>query len=321
MGDGAVSSYFFGKAMAYLSGDLVRAAELITTKFLLTFANEEQPLEYNQRLDFNVVRRLFPLPFAVIVALALVRPFVRRETDSVAQAETPVVLLLVTQLTVLLLFYVSGRYRLPVVPGLAAIAGFSAVSLWRGVARKDRHAGAIAVVAVAVGLFSLAFVPLTRGELRDQQLAMGYIDRAAALWNAGRQDDAVEAMRRSLELDPVFAERHLDLARALYGMGRIEEAEDAAREAIRRDPDSKEALFFYGVLCIEQRRLEEAASVFDDILQRDPTSGNAANNLLGVLIQLDRMDDAVSLWSELRRRGLSIDPALEDLVRASSTGE
>ena len=319
MGDGAVSSFYFGKASAYLVGDPMHAAALVAKKLMLAVANEEQPLEYNQRLDFNSFRLLFPLPFAVIVALAAIRPFARPGPGSGPRSETPILLLGLTQLVVLLVFYVSGRYRLPVVPGLAAIAGWGAISLWRSLAARERRAGVMATAAVVVGAFSLAYVPLTRGELREQQLAMGYIDRAAALWEVDRRDEAIEAMRRSLDIDPVFAERHLDLARVLYQVGRFDEAEHAAREAIRRDPQSVEALFFFGVLCVEQRRLEEAASVFADILRREPTHESTANNLLGVLIHLGRTPEAVRLWTELRERGVSIDPSLDEQIRAEQT--
>ena len=234
----------------------------------------------------------------------------------------PILLLVLTQATVLVVFYVSGRYRLPVVPGLAALAGFGLVTLWRGFAAKDRRIGVVAAISAAVAVISFAYVPLAHGDLRNQQLAMGHLDRATALWETGHHDDAVDAMRRSLALDPVFAERHLNLAQVLYRLGRIDEAEIAARDAVERDPESLEALFLYGVLCTEQRRLDEAATVFSAVLLRDPTRANAANNLLGVLIQLGRTDEARRLWHDLRGRGVSVDPSLDERMQSlSSTGK
>jgi len=320
--DGALSSFYFRKAGAFLVDDPGRAARLFTGKLLLAVANEEQPLEYNPRLDENPFRWLFPTPFALMVALAAIRVFSRRGDPARSRAEMPILLLVLTEATVLVIFYVSGRYRLPVVPGLAALAGCGLVTLWRGFAEKDRRIGVVAAISAAVAVISFAYVPLAHGDLRNQQLAMGHLDRATALWETGHHDDAVDAMRRSLALDPVFAERHLNLAQVLYRLGRIDEAEIAARDAVERDPESLEALFLYGVLCTEQRRLDEAATVFSAVLLRDPTRANAANNLLGVLIQLGRTDEARRLWHDLRGRGVSVDPSLDERMQSlSSTGK
>ena len=320
--DGALSSFYFRKAGAFLVDDPGRAARLFTGKLLLAVANEEQPLEYNPRLDENPFRWLFPTPFALMVALAAIRVFSRRGDPARSRAEMPILLLVLTEATVLVIFYVSGRYRLPVVPGLAALAGCGLVTLWRGFAEKDRRIGVVAAISAAVAVISFAYVPLAHGDLRNQQLAMGHLDRATALWETGHHDDAVDAMRRSLALDPVFAERHLNLAQVLYRLGRIDEAEIAARDAVERDPESLEALFLYGVLCTEQRRLDEAATVFSAVLLGDPTRANAANNLLGVLIQLGRTDEARRLWHDLRGRGVSVDPSLDERMQSlSSTGK
>jgi 4-amino-4-deoxy-L-arabinose transferase-like glycosyltransferase len=315
MGDGEVSTFWLREGLRYIVDDPVQWLALFRSKLLLAFASDEQPLEYNVRLDTNPFRWLFPLPFAVILGLAAVRILTRDGQMGPERAEQPLFLFLLVGAATLLGFYVSGRYRLPALPALAAVAGCGAAVLAERVVRGSRSAGAPAATLVAVAAVSFAYVPLVHGELRDQQAAMGLIDRGAALWATERQEEAVAAIERSVELDPLIPGRYLDLAGVLAGVGRTDEAELAILEAIRRDPSSAEAYFELGVLYVNLRRLEDAAQMFATARRLDPSSANAANNLLGTLIHLERMAEAIDLRREMDARGLPVDPSLGRLLR------
>jgi len=320
LGDGEISSFYFAKGKEFLAESPVRATRLVAKKFLFAFANEEQPLEYNLRSDENPFRWLFPIPFAVVVALASLRGFPSRGEIRSGRREHPILILLSVELITLLGFYVSGRYRLPAMPALAAVAGFGAISLIHTYRSGTRRVAVMASTAALIAVCSFAYVPLVQSELRNQQMAMSYLDRSSALWDSGRREEAIEATRRSIALDPVFADRHLYLARLLYEAGRTGEAEEAAREAVRRDPVFTEAVFFVGVLCVEGGRFEEAASAFRDVFNRETANDSSANNLLGVLLHLGHGDEAIEVWREMRRRGLRVDPSLDERVRALDAG-
>jgi pentatricopeptide repeat protein len=316
LGDGEISTFYFAKGMEFLGESPIRATRLAAKKILFALANEEQPLEYNVRLDENPFRWFFPIPFAVVLALASLRGFASRGEIRSRRREHPILILMAVELITLLGFYVSGRYRLPLMPALAAVAGFGAISMIRNDRSAVRRVAGMASTGALIAVCSFAYVPLVQSGLRNQQTAMSYLDRASALWDAGRREEAIETSRRSIALDPVFADRYLYLARLLYEAGRIGEAEDTAREAVRRDPGFTEAVFFVGVLCVEQGRFEEAASAFRDVFDRDTANDSSANNLLGVLLHLGRGNEALEVWREMRRRGLRVDPSLDERVRA-----
>jgi tetratricopeptide (TPR) repeat protein len=63
-----------------------------------------------------------------------------------------------------------------------------------------------------------------------------------ALEKQGRIDEAVEHYRRSIALDPAFAEAHNNLGVALARRGDLLEAVAEVRQALRLDPDLPEAL-------------------------------------------------------------------------------
>ncbi len=321
MGDGEISAFWFRKGLAFIGGEPLRWARLLATRFLLSVANEEQPLEYNPRLDENPFRWLVPLPFGAILALAAARFHWRRGNARSDRSEHPILLLMLVEGIVLVAFYVSGRYRLPAAPALIAMAGCGVGLLLGRSGRGARRALAPAATAVLVAALSFAYVPVAHGVLRDQQAAMGLVDRAEALWSAGRRGAAIEALRRSVALDPALPEIRLNLGRSLREAGRADEAQRVMREALGIDPGSIEARFDLGVLCVQQGRYEEAAALFEEALRRDPASANVANNLLGVLTHLGRTDRAVEVWREMKTRGLPVDPSLDRTMRAREGGQ
>jgi pentatricopeptide repeat protein len=333
MGDAAVSRFWFGKGIDYLAADPAHAAALLAAKALLALANNEQPLEYNPRLDRNPFRWLMPVTFGLILALAAVRIHGRCPGGTGRRAEHPILLLLLADGAVLLAFYVSGRYRLPAAPGLIALAGCGSVLLARrlreggGGTRRGAAGAAISRAAAAplataalVALFSFAYVPITHAALGRQQMAMGLVDRSEALWGAGRRPEAIADLRRAVTLDPSFSGARVNLGRALMEEGKTGEAERILGEAVRLDPGSAEARFDLGVLRVGQGRLDAAAALFEEAHRLDPGNASAANNLLGVLIQIGRIDRAREVRREMRARGLAVDPTLERALGQDAGG-
>jgi 4-amino-4-deoxy-L-arabinose transferase-like glycosyltransferase len=275
MTEAQVSSFWFRRGLAFLASDPVHAAALCGRKLLLALASEEQPLEYNRGLDDNPARFLAPLPFGVVLALAALRPG-RRRAVARPRAETPVLLLLATQLALLLVFFVSSRYRLPAMPALLAVAGFGVVELWSA-RRSLRPWTIVALVAAA----SLTYVPFAQPDLRRFQLAMSWADRGAALSAAKRLDDAAAAYRRSVELAPGVAQGWLEL----------------------------------GAIAFRQDHLEEAEHAFSEAHRLAPTEPSAANNLLGTRLRLGKTREAIETYRDLTARGTPVDPRLAAWIR------
>jgi pentatricopeptide repeat protein len=321
MGDGAVSRFWFGEGLRYIREQPSRWLRLETSKLMLALASDEQPLEYNSRLDENPFRWLFPVPFALILALASLRLGVRMtDPGPSGRLATPLYLMLLSGLILLLGFYVASRYRVPYVPILAAVAGAGGdllVERWR----RRRRFLAPATVGLVLAAISLAWAPWAHDDLRRQQDAMGQLDRAAAFWETGNREEAIEALETSLQLDPELPERYVTLARILAATGRTEEAESRLREALRRDPGHAQAHFDLGVLLVRSRRLEEAVLAFGTARRLEPDNVNVANNLLGTLLELRRLEEADHLLRDMERSGMAVDPAIESLYSALVGGD
>ena len=74
----------------------------------------------------------------------------------------------------------------------------------------------------------------------------------------GREDEAIAAMRRAIELDPLTPLWSSDLAWQCWGAGRYQEAMDAAQKALELNPDWDQALCWLGYLYAEKGMFKEA---------------------------------------------------------------
>jgi tetratricopeptide (TPR) repeat protein len=106
---------------------------------------------------------------------------------------------------------------------------------------------------------------------------------ANALTGVGRFEEAVEACRRALALDPRLGMAQSNLGVALRALGRPDPAIAAFRAAIAMQPDRWEAYSNLGVLLTEQGRREEAAQVLRAVLAFKPDYAEAHYNLAGAI--------------------------------------
>lgn len=96
-------------------------------------------------------------------------------------------------------------------------------------------------------------------------------------------DDAMEAYRRALELEPSHADAHLNLGRLLHEAGRVGEAEGHYREAATADPRSARAFFNLGVALEDQGSPVGSRQAYEAALRLDPELAVAHFNLSRLL--------------------------------------
>ncbi len=317
--DGEVSAHWFRKGLREAAARPAHAAALAVRKALLAAASEEQPLEYGVRLDRNPARWLAPLPFAALVGLAASlavargRPGTKRRAGA---ALVPVWIGLASTGALLVVFYVSARYRLPAAPPLLAVAGAGAASIEGAFRRGDARRGALALLmAAAAAAASLAYFPWTHAGLRRHQEAMGLCDRGGALRADGRLDESERAYRAAATLDPDYPYAYVDLARTLKAAGKVSEAEAALRQALRVAPEIAESWIALGGIAFDGGRLEEAEAAFAEAWRLAPRDASAGNDLLGTRVRLGRVEAALGTWREMRERGLAIDAPLDAWAR------
>lgn len=123
----------------------------------------------------------------------------------------------------------------------------------------------------------------------------------------GRHDEAVDLIRRSLQVMPDNATAWNNLGNVLLGAGRIGEVADAYEHAVAHAESPGEAVLALNNLGTLRRRLDElerSEAAIRQALARDPSYGDAWHNLSLTLLRLGRTDEA----EQAQRRATTLQP-------------
>lgn len=107
--------------------------------------------------------------------------------------------------------------------------------------------------------------------------ARAHFERGMEAYKADRDDEAVEAFKQAVQLEPEFAEAHYRLGLALNVVGQTEESDKAFEQALKlyekmTRKDSKDANVFYFMgLCYEKLgKYDEAVKVLKEAVRNSP---------------------------------------------------
>jgi tetratricopeptide (TPR) repeat protein len=209
--------------------------------------------------------------FGALLCLALVGIAARRGPGAVFLALTTAGFAVSVAL-----FFVTERYRLPLVPLLASAAAAGAGELWRAVrAREHRRALALAALgaAAALAVFPDWFGAGTERINADFQLAQVFLMR-------GEPARALEAAERARAADPRDPDVLNSLGAARVGLGDLDGAEAAYRAALGLG-DFAEVWFNLGVVAEKRGAGGRAAAIacYRRALEINPVDPRSRANL------------------------------------------
>ncbi len=153
--------------------------------------------------------------------------------------------------------------------------------------------------------------PLTRRAAREarsrphQVTADDWYEMGCDLEAAAHADEARDAYRRALELEPAHADVHINLGRLLHDAGEIEAASAHYRLALAARPEDRTARFNLAVAFEDRGALEEAARLYREVVRLHPDHADAHYNLAGVLERLHDAPGALRHLSAYRRLTLA----------------
>ncbi len=201
------SAYWRGRGFDFITGspDEWLAVELKKLRaFLASF-------EYGVVYLFEAERALaptlwlMPIPFGLVLALGLAGSFALL-SDRRAWL---LLLFSAAQLATMMLFFVYGRFRVAMLPGLLPLA--SGLALWTRMSRRRQVCAAALSVAVLVTSFAWS------DPFQARQRANAECELASAWLAKDAPDRAADHFEHALTLLP-------DFTKALHGLGRAHEA-------------------------------------------------------------------------------------------------
>jgi tetratricopeptide (TPR) repeat protein len=133
--------------------------------------------------------------------------------------------------------------------------------------------------------------------MRSAETAADFFARGIALEeDPASQQEALEAYRKTVELDPSHAAAHINLGTLHYNRREYGSAENHYRIAIEVDPRYALAYFDLGNVLDETGRLQEAVKAYNDAISLAPTYADAHYNLALAYEKLKQPRNALRHW-------------------------
>lgn len=285
-----VSAYWSDRAMAWIAAHPMDWLALLARKaLLLVRADEIEQIgfgagfirhEYATVLDLPLPGMLVLLPLGVVgIVLAL--------GARVRHAGMLSLMLLLFALATIL-FFVNGRFRVPVTPILIVFAGHALVEAWRGI-----REGAWRRLALPLGAGVLVLLAATVAQpAMSQRHELEYTRLGEMAFDAGAYDRARALFERSLD-EKVTVEALVNLGNTHAVQGRAAEAGAAYDRALTMDARSHLALFNLGNLAMQSGNERAAATLWSRALAANGAFAPAHRNLGLLLVRSGRLEEGV----------------------------
>ncbi|MGE5177193.1 MAG: tetratricopeptide repeat protein [Hyphomicrobiales bacterium] len=173
-------------------------------------------------------------------------------------------------------FFITARYRLPLVPLLLVFAAEGGRWLFAEAAGRPR----VAAWAGAAALFLVA--NLGQGAMDRTMNADAEFSVGARLLRHGDRIAGRAHIEAALARDPKYLEAWVNLGALDADEGKYEEAEGAFRRALAIDPNEPTALFNLAVLCEKTERWFEAESLYERLLAANPGDAGVTARLAAI---------------------------------------
>lgn len=296
----AKSRYFFGQSWQYIASEPLDFLGLLAYKGYLFLRGDEIPRNrdlYFARHDSTLLSILLwkkglAFPFGLVVPLALVGIFACLRSPEPAEGRLLALFVACYALSVIL-FFVTGRYRLPAVPVLLLFAACGVRALWlRPWPMLAAVAALLVFCNVGTGAMNLA------GDAHEHYyLGYAYEERAMPA-------HAARHYRLSLAGDPDFAEPLLALAALHAEAKRYDQAMNLYRRYLKTQPGDAAVRFVLGHTALLARRYDEAASAYSSVAAARPNWAAAHGGLGYALLMADQPQRAARAYS----RTLELNP-------------
>ena len=283
------SAHFFRKGLSFIASSPGAWLALEARKLAALLGDYEGSTEYSIYYERDQIPwlRLLALPFAAIAGAGIAGML---RAGLPRPPATALFLYTVQAGLTPLIFYVSSRYRLPLVPALLVYGGHLADVSWtafrRGGAPSSAHTRSL---ALAGGLALVSFFPL--GVQTDSSEANVHYNIGNLLAARGRHAEALASFDRAVGRWPGNAYAWVNRGNSLDRLGKEDEALASYRRAEEESPGFWAAIKAQGIIL--HRRKDYAGE--EEVYRRGLANGREeARYLLGVALKnQDRLDEAV----------------------------
>jgi tetratricopeptide (TPR) repeat protein len=193
------------------------------------------------------------------------------------------------------LFFVTSRFRLPIIPFLIMFASFSIYRLAEKI-KNRQYRPLVRSLLVLIPLFIIVNTNLF--EVNQPDLDGTYNTLGIVYAKKGWYDSAISIFQESVKANPNSALPHLHLGHAYYQKGYWDEAIKEYKEAIDLDSTMSIAYSDLGYLYDQMNKDEEAFLVYRKAVEIDSTQVRALVNLAFLFEKKGSYEQAVSQYQK-----------------------
>lgn len=330
-----VSAHWFAKSKKFIRESPMAELKLLGRKFALFFNGYEIPQieSYDIARERYATLRILFLNFwflgslgvlGMIFAFADWRKYLLAHGYVVSYALSIVV------------FFVTARYRVQIVPVLALFAAYTILDVvpryLNTVRRGFAVAGTYLVLLLLmhpslfawdekeitfreqvhearrlseIGEYKSAIAEIDSAIQLFPKFAEGYLHRAIIHKEGNDLFKAIEDYSRALDLMPNLPGAHYDLAQTFRQVNLRQQAIVEYQRALQIDPLMIEAYNNMGITYSELKQYDRAIACFERVLEVDPRYVKAYNNLGAALAESGRHQEAIDTFNKAVR----LDPA------------
>lgn len=308
-----VSHFWFQRGLDYVWTHPMHQLASVLNKTLFFWNDYEQPDNYDIHFISSEFPTLLGWPLVGFGLLSVFSAFgfvISWRDQSIASRALFVMGF--TYAGSVLLYYVTDRYRLPIVLFMFPFAGASGPALWK--LFQQRQFFSLALPTLGAFPFALlAFQPLPIDHDRLNAFNWGVISSA---YSDQKMDmKAVEALKKGLALNPkaVDSEALIKASTSLERLGDHQEAGRLLKFACETHPNDALNPYNYGRFKFEHGDPQGALTLFKKARSMAPWNHLPYIGLAVSYLQLKRFDEATSAV----REGLKIAPSSPELRTAA----
>ena len=330
--------YFYQKAFQFIKEKPGMFLKNMLTQALLFWGPHEitndTVMEYDKR--FSGVLRLLP-GFSWFAALfvfgsAVTISRIREHKENAARHTSALTILLWlyvgTYFLSVIIYFVAGRYRVPIIPVMLLFSAVGVVWLFEALRAKSvgRTAFGFSMLVILLLLFRLnptGYVPdQSTWHLRTAMAytASGEDDKAEAeYWKAlklganasvayanlgrlyitrGEKEEGIALYRKGLDQNPHNATIHNNLGYELYHLGNLEKAVLHFKQATKSNPRFALAHVNLGNVLFDLGHLDEALHHFQQAATITPGDATLFYNMARVYFAQENYDDAIAHYEK-----------------------
>ncbi|NKB69736.1 MAG: tetratricopeptide repeat protein [Candidatus Latescibacteria bacterium] len=296
------SRYFFAKSWDFIKNHPLDYAAL-TGRKLYQFWHGDEVLRnldpyyarnYSQVLSLSLWKKYLAFPFGLVAPFALLGLLVywRNPTGNVPQGRLLLLFTWVYMLSVVL-FFVTARYRIPLVPVLLLFAAYGVHQVvgpgyWKKV-----------LVLVLLPLCNLGIGPMNAAGDAYQHYWLGYAYEKKDL-----QANAARHYRLALDWAPDHEDALLNLAALYTRQGQSADAVQLYRQFLQFHPDEAPVRFLLGNSLLQARRYAEALTAYEELVPLQPNWADLHGRLGYTYLQTNQPERAAAAY----RRTLELKP-------------